>query len=1010
MKKIIFFVVLSLCTSVFGQNWTGNINSDWNNPSNWSASPGNGAAIVIDPIYYLGTMSSPIISTNSNFNPATVLVQNGGNLVVSANLTTSDNVEVLNPNSKLTVNNGNFNINVANGGRFIADFGGEIEINGGNVLVGERFISGADAVITVNGGVATTNERLLMDLGGKIILNNGTINVGAVMALADGELANSAYYEQNGGTLNVTGDVALENEAGNFEPTFKMTGGTFNLNGNLVWFGAAPGDGTPKVKLIGGTSNINGNFLNLAGSTVNMHLTISDSAYVQFNGTLIDQIQATDSIKQIGTGRFSINSNMTWSNLGVFIAENSTTNFNGNTVLNGTGMYQFHTVAIESNKTLNHVLPQNIFISGNFNNNGNFLAQTNNSVFNGNQSQFISGLNTSNFYNLVISNSSNMGIYLDTSIFVAGNLNLIDSYVFSSLSDKITLLDNATSSEGSDSSFVNGPITKVGNDLFTFPLGKNGEWRRLKMSAPANILSSFSAEYFLNASPFQANLNAPLGAVSNIEYWTLNRNIGTDQVMLDLYWENSVESGILDCNELAFASYDGTNWNQIPATIVSSCLSNSSGTINSQNLVSDYGIYSFGNLGNITVNNLTICEGSSVIVGSNTYSQTGNYTDVFIGSNNEDSTIITNLTVQQAQTINQTISLCPGESYMINGNTYLATGIYTDVMQSIFGCDSTVVTTIILNVEYQINNPQTICQGETYSINGNNYISAGTYTDVLQTVNGCDSIVSTILTENQTYNVNNPQTICQGETYTINGNNYTIGGTYTDVFQTINGCDSIVSTILTVNQTYEVNNPQTICQGESYNINGNNYTIAGTYTDIFQSINGCDSSIVTILTVQNVVLDLNVSVLNGVFTSVENNANYQWINCLTNTEISGETNQIYSALQNGEYAVILSSLTCNVVDTSSCLILNSLDVKKLIETNFTVKLFPNPAEDKIHVIFDKMDSDVIFSLCDLNGKNILNLDLINKENEIDISELESGFYYIKIDSIDESKSFKIIKK
>ena len=117
----------------------------------------------------------------------------------------------------------------------------------------------------------------------------------------------------------------------------------------------------------------------------------------------------------------------------------------------------------------------------------------------------------------------------------------------------------------------------------------------------------------------------------------------------------------------------------------------------------------------------------------------------------------------------------------------------------------------------------------------------GNYNDTLQTINGCDSIIVTMLTVNPVYNVNNPQTICAGGNYMFNGNTYTIAGNYNDTLQTVNGCDSIIVTMLTVNPTYTVNNPQTICAGGSYMFNGNTYTIAGNYNDTLQTVNGCDS-------------------------------------------------------------------------------------------------------------------------------------------------------------------------
>jgi hypothetical protein len=49
----------------------------------------------------------------------------------------------------------------------------------------------------------------------------------------------------------------------------------------------------------------------------------------------------------------------------------------------------------------------------------------------------------------------------------------------------------------------------------------------------------------------------------------------------------------------------------------------------------------------------------------------------------------------------------------------------------------------------------------------------------------------------------------------------TIAGTYIDTLQTINGCDSIITLTLNVNPTYNTPMTQTICQGDSYTFAGN---------------------------------------------------------------------------------------------------------------------------------------------------------------------------------------------
>ncbi|TSJ39011.1 hypothetical protein [Fluviicola chungangensis] len=106
MKQML--LIFSLCCSiapVFGQNWTGAIDSDWNNPSNWSTAPSNGDDIVIDPANYTGAMAQPIISSNSNFTPAEMLVQNGAHLTISATLNTTDRVEVIGNGTMITLTN-----------------------------------------------------------------------------------------------------------------------------------------------------------------------------------------------------------------------------------------------------------------------------------------------------------------------------------------------------------------------------------------------------------------------------------------------------------------------------------------------------------------------------------------------------------------------------------------------------------------------------------------------------------------------------------------------------------------------------------------------------------------------------------------------------------------------------------------------------------------------------------------------------------------------------------------
>ena len=149
-----------------------------------------------------------------------------------------------------------------------------------------------------------------------------------------------------------------------------------------------------------------------------------------------------------------------------------------------------------------------------------------------------------------------------------------------------------------------------------------------------------------------------------------------------------------------------------------------------------------------------------------------------------------------------------------------------------------------------------ICEGSVYTENGFNVSEAGTYTQNLQTIDGCDSIVTLTLTVNPVESTTLLAAICDGTSYTENGFNVSEAGTYTQNLQTINGCDRIVTLTLTVNPTYNITIDASINEGEMYEENGFSESEAGTYVHTLQSEFGCDSVITLNLTVNSSLNDV----------------------------------------------------------------------------------------------------------------------------------------------------------
>ena len=244
-----------------------------------------------------------------------------------------------------------------------------------------------------------------------------------------------------------------------------------------------------------------------------------------------------------------------------------------------------------------------------------------------------------------------------------------------------------------------------------------------------------------------------------------------------------------------------------------------------------------------------ICQGETYTWHDVAYTEAGRYTDTLHTVNGCDS--ICNLVLTVNPTFDQTAeaTICEGTTYSWHGKTYTTAGIYYDSLQTIHGCDSIWTLTLTINRAYNVTEATTICQGETYTWHDVAYTEAGRYTDTLHTINGCDSICNLVLTINPTFDQTEEATICEGTTYSWHGKTYTTAGIYYDSLQTIHGCDSIWTLTLTVNPVYDMTEEATICQGTSYRWQGSDYTTAGTYHDSLQTIYGCDSILTLVLTV-----------------------------------------------------------------------------------------------------------------------------------------------------------------
>jgi len=253
---------------------------------------------------------------------------------------------------------------------------------------------------------------------------------------------------------------------------------------------------------------------------------------------------------------------------------------------------------------------------------------------------------------------------------------------------------------------------------------------------------------------------------------------------------------------------------------------------------------------------VTICEGTSYDFYGDTLTESGIYTELLANVNGCDSTITLTLTVRALDQTLVDASVCEGESYLFNGESLDTAGVYSALFLNSDGCDSLVILDLSVLPVSSSSVAASFCSGDTYTFNGEELSAAGVYTALLTNAVGCDSTVTLTLTELATSQTSLDATICEGETYPFEGQDYSESGVYSASYTNAAGCDSTLTLTLTVlpdlGETFNV----TICEEETYEFYGEILFESGVYTQVFAGSNGCDSTITLNLTVRLVDLTL----------------------------------------------------------------------------------------------------------------------------------------------------------
>jgi gliding motility-associated-like protein len=186
-----------------------------------------------------------------------------------------------------------------------------------------------------------------------------------------------------------------------------------------------------------------------------------------------------------------------------------------------------------------------VLLRANFNNDGiTTFNPSNNGYtrFEGFLTQKITGTIPSEFKDLLFFNTNTQpAFHLSGDIIIFGNSEFNQGVVNNDdFGGSISFENDADHSNTWNGSHVDGEVIKNGSTDFIYPIGDKNLYRYARISAPAEIASTFSGKYFFensNALYPHASKQTEIEIINDKEYWTVTKDSGTSDILLTLSWD-----------------------------------------------------------------------------------------------------------------------------------------------------------------------------------------------------------------------------------------------------------------------------------------------------------------------------------------------------------------------------------------------------------------------------------------------------------------------------------------
>ncbi|MCW3102386.1 MAG: C-terminal target protein [Bacteroidetes bacterium] len=467
---------------------------------------------------------------------------------------------------------------------------GTLKLSGTFSFTGTFFKSGVNYNIVSTAGIWINNPNVTIngtndsyDVSGKLKISAGTFNAGTAVGNAI-RLLDGSSMTVTGGAVNVSGRIQAYESTG---ATAQIT--TYNQSGGVVTVSKAGVNATSMPEF---TLDLPSDSLIMSGGTIIFHSQASvaddllNRATSVITGGLIQFGEASTTTAT--AAGFYVESYSALPSLSIYPC-NSVTRLVLATNLTVKGSITIGNLTTLNNRWGTLAQTYNITLSGDWINNGTFINNGVRTVtFNGSSAQNITGTSSTTFNSLTINNSSG-GVTLQMPATVNANLSLSNGYLYTSATNLLSMSAGSAVTAVNNNSFVYGPMSKTGTTNFTFPVGKDLEYRPIGISSLTGS-ETFTAEYF-HADPSIlypiALMDPTITHIDGCEYWTLER-AGSADAFVTLSWD-TYSCGVTSLPDLSVARFDAglTMWKDEGNGGTTG--TTSTGTISTAALVSTFG-------------------------------------------------------------------------------------------------------------------------------------------------------------------------------------------------------------------------------------------------------------------------------------------------------------------------------------------------------------------------------------------------------------------------------------